>query len=213
LESKHKLSRIKQSNSKISFPITFIDQVLDTLIGNKYFSFLDGFSGYNHIQHALEDQDNTSFACPWGMYSYRVLPFGLFNAPAAFHRSVLGIFSNLIHDFVEVYMDDFFIYGNNFEAMEKLEKLLVRCKEDNVSLSNEKWIMMFNEWNFLGNHISGVGIKVDSSKVEVISKIMSKRCSKSCQRKTYFATMGVIIHHELVGVNLLNAYPKVKEKI
>ena len=48
----------------------FIDQVLDTLVGKKYFSFLDGFSGHNQIQVAPKDQDKTTFTCPWGTYAY-----------------------------------------------------------------------------------------------------------------------------------------------
>ena len=76
---------------------------------------MDGFSGYNQIQVAPEDQDKTTFTCPWETYAYSVLPFGLCNAPATFKRVVLGFFSDLIHDCVEVYMDDFIVYGNTFE--------------------------------------------------------------------------------------------------
>ena len=124
---------MNKATIKDHFPLPFIDQVLDTLAGKKYFSFLDGFSGYNKIQVALEDQDKTRFTCPWGTYAYRVIPFGLCNAPATFQRAVLGIFSDLIHDCVEVYMDDFTVYGNTFEeALENLEKVLKRCKEANV---------------------------------------------------------------------------------
>lgn len=107
------------------FPLPFIDQVLDTLAGKKYFSFLDGFSGYNQIQVAPKDQDKTTFTCPWGTYAYWVLPFGLFDAPTTFQRAVLGIFPDLIHDCVEVYMDNLTVYGNTFEeALEKLENFL-----------------------------------------------------------------------------------------
>ena len=75
--------------------------------GKQYFSFLDGYSGYNHILIAHEDQDKTTFMCPWGTYAYRVFPFGLCNAPSTFQCVVLGIFADLIHNCVEVYMDDF----------------------------------------------------------------------------------------------------------
>ena len=94
---------------------------------------MDGFSGYNQIQVAPEDQDKTTFTYPWGTFAYRVLPFRLCNTPATFQRVVLGIFSDLIHTYVEVYMDDFTVYGDSFEeALENLEKVLIRCKETNL---------------------------------------------------------------------------------
>eukprot|EP00253_Pinus_taeda_P025248 PITA_25248 len=164
---------------KDHFHFPFIDQVLDTLTGKKYFSFLDGFSGYHQIQVAPKDQDKTTFTCPWGTFAYRVLPFGLCNAPATFQRVVLGIFSDLINDCVEVYMDDFTIYGDSFKkALENLEKVLIRCKETNLSLCHEKCFMMFTEGIVLGHHVSGDGIKVDRSKVEVISKFPIPNCQK-----------------------------------
>jgi hypothetical protein len=130
---------LNKATLKDYFPLPFIDQVLDTLSGKKYFSFLDGYNRYNQILIAPEDQDKTTFTCPWGTYAYRVLPFGLCNAPATFQRAVLGIFSNLIHDCVEVYMDDFTVYGNTYqEALDNLEKVLIRCQEMNLSLSHEK---------------------------------------------------------------------------
>ena len=74
-------------------------------------------------------------------------------------------------------MDDFTIYGNTFEeALENLEKVLKRCKETNLSLSHEKCFMMFTESIVLGHHILGEGIKVDKSKVEVISKLSTPNC-------------------------------------
>jgi hypothetical protein len=104
------------------FPLPFIDQVLDSLAGKKYFSFLDGFSGYNQINIALEDQDKTTFTCPWGTYDYRVLPFGLCNAPTTFQREVLAIFVDLVHECVEVYMDDFSVHGDSFDKSLKIWK-------------------------------------------------------------------------------------------
>ncbi len=78
---------------------------------------------------APEDQDKTTFTCLWGTYAYSVLPFGLCNAPATFQRAVIGIFPDLIHDCVEVYMDEFTVHGNTFEeALENLEKVLKICK-------------------------------------------------------------------------------------
>lgn len=97
------------------FPLPFIDQVLDTLSGKQYFSFLDGYSGYNQIKMELEDQEKTTFTFPWGTIAYSVLPSSLCNAPATFQRVVLRICFDLTNDCVEIYMDDFTIYGNTFK--------------------------------------------------------------------------------------------------
>src|SRR3984885_7727116 len=152
--------QVNKATLKDYFPLPFINQVLDTLARKSSFSFLDGFSGYNQIRIALEDQEKTTFTCPWGTYSYNVLPFGLCNAPATFQRAVLAIFADLVHDCVEVYMDDFSVYGNSFDhALENLERVLKRCIESNLSLSNERVFMLLNEGIVLGYYISSQGIK------------------------------------------------------
>ena len=61
---------LNKATQKDHFHFPFIDQVLDTLAGKNFFSFLDGFSGYNQIQIALEDQDKTTFTFPWGTFAY-----------------------------------------------------------------------------------------------------------------------------------------------
>ena len=92
---------------------------------------------------AHEDQDKTTFTCPWGTYAYRVFPFVLCNALATFQHAFLGIFVDLIHDYVEVYMDDFTSYGNTFqEALDNIEKVLIQCQETNPVLSHEKCKML-----------------------------------------------------------------------
>ena len=102
--------------------------MLDTLSRKQYFSFLNGYSGYNQILITPEDEDKTTFTCPWGTYAYKIFPFVLCNAPTTFQRAVLGSFADLIHDYVEVYMDDFISYGNTFqEALHNLEKVPIRC--------------------------------------------------------------------------------------
>eukprot|EP00253_Pinus_taeda_P026011 PITA_26011 len=154
---------------KDHFPLPFIDQVLDTLAGKKYFSFPDGFSGYNQIQISLEDQDKTTFTCPWGTFAYRVLPFGLCNAPATFQREILGIFFDLINDSVEIYMDNFTPYGDSFRVgLENLEKVLARCIQACISLSTVKCHMMMEEGIILGHLLSDEGIRMDPAKIQVI---------------------------------------------
>jgi hypothetical protein len=102
---------LNRATKKYHFPLPFVDQVLDSLFGKEYFSFLDGYSGYNQIRIAPEDQDKTTFTSPWGTFAYSVLPFGLCNAPATFQRVVISIFADISHNTMEIYMDDFTTYG------------------------------------------------------------------------------------------------------
>jgi len=102
---------LNKATQKDHFSIAFIDQVLDTLAGKKLFYFLDNFSGYNQIQIAPEDQDKTTFTCPWDTFAYKVLPFGLCNAPTLFQREILSILSDLMNEGLELYMDDFNPFG------------------------------------------------------------------------------------------------------
>ena len=84
----------------------------------------------------------------------------------------MAIFSDLTNDCVEVYMDDFTVYGDDFQqALDNLKKVLVRCKETNLSLSHEKSRMMLTEGIILGHHISSTRIRVDPAKIDIISQI------------------------------------------
>ena len=139
------------------------------LAGKNYFSFMDGFSGYNQIRISPEDQENTTFTCPWGTFAYQVLPFGLCNSPATFQRVVLSIFVDLVHDTMEVFMDDFTSHGEKYaEALNNLDKVLTRCKEVNLCLNSEKCRMMVTQGVVLGHLISLNGIKVDPTNIQVI---------------------------------------------
>jgi hypothetical protein len=133
---------LNKATQKDNFPLPFIDQVLDTLARKKFFSFLDSFSSYNQIQITPKDQDKITFTCPWGTFAYKVLLFELCNTPATFQRAILSIF-NLISEGLEVYMDAFTPYGDNFDqALTNLEKVLERCITTRLCLSHERCHMM-----------------------------------------------------------------------
>ncbi|CAM8877014.1 unnamed protein product [Rhodiola kirilowii] len=101
---------------KDHFPLPFIDQMLDRLAGKPFFCLLDGFSGYNQIPIAPEDQEKTTFTCPFGTFAFRRMTFRLCNAPGAFQRVVTSIFSDMIGTIIEVFMDDFTVHGDTFDA-------------------------------------------------------------------------------------------------
>ena len=89
--------------------------MLERLTGHAYYYFLDGYSSYNQIPIALEDQEKTTFTCTFGTFVYRRMPFGLCNAPATFQRCMMKTLSKMVEGFIEVFVDDFLIFGNSFE--------------------------------------------------------------------------------------------------
>ncbi|GJR86351.1 reverse transcriptase domain-containing protein [Tanacetum coccineum] len=93
--------KLNEATAKDHFPLPFMDKMLERLAGNKYFCFLDGFSGYFQIPIDHMDQEKTTFTCPFGTYAYRRMPFGLCNAPTTFQRCMLAIFHDMIEESVE----------------------------------------------------------------------------------------------------------------
>ncbi|GJZ93779.1 reverse transcriptase domain-containing protein [Tanacetum coccineum] len=93
--------------------------MLKRLAGHEYYCFLDGFSGYFQILIASEDQEKTTFTCPYGTFAYKRMPFGLCNAPTTFQRCLTAIFHELIKDSMEVFMDDFSVFEFDIEIRDK----------------------------------------------------------------------------------------------
>nr|GEZ15257.1 reverse transcriptase domain-containing protein [Tanacetum cinerariifolium] len=129
----------------------------------------------------VENEDNeliltrlekTTFTCPYGMFAYRRMPFGLCNAPDTFQRCMMAIFHDMIEKTMEVFMDDFYVFGNSFQScLSYLERMLKRCEDTNLCLNWEKSHFMVKEGIVLGHKISKQGIEVDKAKVDVITKL------------------------------------------
>ncbi|XP_045797211.1 uncharacterized protein LOC123891391 [Trifolium pratense] len=169
--------RLNQATRKDHFPLPFIDQMLERLAGKSHYCFLDGFSGYFQIHIAPEDQEKTTFTCPFGTFAYRRMPFGLCNAPGTFQRCMISIFSDFIENCMEVFMDDFTVYGASFDAcLTSLNLVLSRCIETNLVLNFEKCHFMVQQGIVLGHIISEKGISVDPAKIDVISTLPYPSC-------------------------------------
>ena len=164
--------KLNKATRKDHFPLPFLDQMLDRLAGHEYYCFLDGYSGYNQISIAPEDQEKTTFTCPYGTFAFRRMPFGLCNAPGTFQRCMMAIFSDMVERTIEIFMDDFSVMGNSFDnCLENLRTVLARCEETNLVLNWEKCHFMVQEGIVLGHRISARGIEVDRAKIEAIEKL------------------------------------------
>uniref|UniRef100_A0A2N9FCS6 RNA-directed DNA polymerase n=1 Tax=Fagus sylvatica TaxID=28930 RepID=A0A2N9FCS6_FAGSY len=171
--------KLNTATRKDHFPLPFIDQVLERVAGHSFYCFLDGYSGYYQIEIDLEDQDKTTFTCPFGTYAFRRMPFGLCNAPATFQRCMMSIFSDMVGEIMEVFMDDLSVFGNTFDdCLDNLGKVLARCEEKNLVLNWEKCHFMVSSGIVLGHIVSSKGIEVDKSKIELITKLPTPKTVK-----------------------------------
>ena len=163
--------RLNEVTRKDHFPLPFMDQLLERISSQPFYCFLDGYSGYFQIEIAAEDQEKTTFTCPFGTYAYKRMPFGLSNALATFQQCMLSIFSDLVERIMEVYMDDITVYDGSFEeCLMNLEIVLHRCIEKHMVLNWEKCHFMVIQGIVLGHIFSKKGIKVDKAKIYLISK-------------------------------------------
>nr|GEW52754.1 reverse transcriptase domain-containing protein [Tanacetum cinerariifolium] len=145
--------KLNEATRKDHFPLPFMDQMLERLEGNQYYCFLDGFSGYFQIPINPKDQEKTTFTCPYG-------------------TCMMAIFHDMNEKTMEVFMDDFSVFGNFFQScLSHLERMLKRCEDTNLCLNWEKSHFMVKEGIVLGHKISKEGIEVDKAKVDVITKL------------------------------------------
>nr|GEZ69724.1 reverse transcriptase domain-containing protein [Tanacetum cinerariifolium] len=164
--------KLNEATRKDHFPLPFMDQMLERLAGNEYYCFLNGFSGYFQIPIDPRDQEKTTFTCPYGTFSYRRMPFDLCNAPGTFQWCMLGIFHDMVEKTMEVFMDDFSVFGNYFEnCLSRLDKMLQRCEDTKLCLNWEKSHFMVKEGIVLDHKISKNGIEVDKALSDVIAKL------------------------------------------
>nr|GEX63660.1 reverse transcriptase domain-containing protein [Tanacetum cinerariifolium] len=164
--------KLNDPTRKDHFPLPFMDQMLERLAGNEFYCFLDGFSWYFIIPIDPQDQKKITFTCPYGTFAYRRMPFGLCNAPGTFQRCMIAIFHDMIEKTMEVFMDDFLVFGDSFSScLSNLDNILKCCEDTNLVLNWEKCHFMCKEGIVLGHKILKSGIEVDREKVDVIAKL------------------------------------------
>jgi len=154
---------------KDSYPIPRIDDMLDRLSGNSWFSTLDLKSGYWQVKIRPEDKEKTAFSIGKGLWQFTVMPFGLCNAPATFERLMEKILNQLLFKICLVYLDDVIIYSDSFEGMlSRLEQVFARLRSANLKLNPKKCSFFKKEIRYLGHVVSREGIKTDPEKISAV---------------------------------------------
>jgi len=154
---------------KNKYPLPRIDDLLDRLNGAKIFSKIDLRSGYHQIRIAEEDIQKTAFRTRYGHFEFKVLPFGLTNAPATFQTMMNEIFRPYLDIFVIIYLDDILIYSKDSEEhLQHLKKVLQILRDNKLygKLSKCEFFKLAIE--FLGHVVTEQGIQVDPKKTKAI---------------------------------------------
>lgn len=120
------------------FPMPFTKSILKEVAKHKMYTMMDGYSRYNRIMIALEDQLKTIVIKKYEAFAYWVLSFKLMYATTTFQRGVMKICAKNLDKFMKVYLDDFIVFGTKKYHIEPLEKCLNKCREIGISLNPKK---------------------------------------------------------------------------
>ena len=161
--------KLNDATVKDSYPLPRIDDTLDALGGSQWFSTLDLKSGYWQVAMDPKDKEKTAFSIGGGLWHFRVMPFGLCNAPATFERLMDHVLAGLPWNVCLVYLDDIIVHGRTFsEQLENLQKVFACLKKANLKLSPEKCNLFRREVKYLGHIISCNGVATDPSKIDSV---------------------------------------------
>lgn len=162
--------KLNEITRKDSYPLPRIDDTIDSLTGHKWFSTLDLKSGYWQVEVHPEDREKTAFtAGDQGLWQFKVMPFGLCNAPATFERLMDSVLQGLSCEACLVYLDDIIIVGRSFqEHLENLRAVLTRLRQANLKLNPNKCNLFRTEVTYLGHVISREGVRTDPEKISAV---------------------------------------------
>ena len=142
-------------------PLPLLQDCIDELEGCRFFTTMDMASGYYQLEVAVEDREKTAFITKYGLFSFRRMPFALYNAPATFSRSVSLVLRGLSRRSVIAFLDDVVVLGRDFNShMVNLSDVLRRFEQYGMKLKPKKCQLHPNSVVFLGRLVSREGVQV-----------------------------------------------------
>ncbi|UYV63051.1 hypothetical protein LAZ67_2002979 [Cordylochernes scorpioides] len=168
--------RLNKITKKDVYPLPRVDDALDNLSVARYYSSMDLRTGYWQIEVDEHDREKTAFITPDGLYEFRVMPFGLCNAPATFERMMDTVLKGLKWNICLCYLDDMVVYGPSFEEHLKRLKVVLEClQQSGLNVNHEKCLFGSRQLKILGHVVNENGIHPDPEKVEAILKFPSPK--------------------------------------
>jgi hypothetical protein len=170
---------------KDPYPLSRIDQIVDSTSGCDLLSFLDAYSGFHQIQMSREDRKHTAFVTMDGLYCYVVMPYGLKNALPTFVRAMSKTFVDLIRDKVEVYVDDIVVKTKRGSTLvEDLTLVFDKLRATRTKLNPDKCVFGVSAGKLLGFLVSHRGIEANPEKIKAIEAMRPPTRIKDVQKLT-----------------------------
>jgi transposase InsO family protein len=162
--------QLNQNTVKDSYALPRIEEILDALGGNSYFTVLDMKSGYHQVEMDEQHKQRTAFTVgPLGFFEYNRMPFGLVNAPATYQRLMEECLGDLHTTICFIYLDDLIIFSKTYEEhLERLEMVFERLRQHNLKLSPKKCSFIKRRVKYVGHIVSENGVEADPDKIDKV---------------------------------------------
>ena len=166
-----------------------IDETIESLTGAQWFSTLDLASGYWKVSVSANDRAKTAFATRKGLFQWKVMPFGLANAPATFSRLMEMVLRGLNWERCLVYLDDIIVFGKSFdEALKNLALVFELLRQAGLRLKPSKCSLFQSSVKFLGHIVSSEGVSCDPDKISCVRDWETPRCLTEVRSFVGFAS-------------------------
>ncbi|XP_058189244.1 uncharacterized protein LOC131306832 [Rhododendron vialii] len=170
------------------FPLPKINQLVDATVGHARLSFLDAYRGYHQIAMDPDDMEKTAFITPYGIFCYRVMPFGLKNSCATFNRAIFKMMHAKIGHTLEAYVDDLVVKSQKeSNHLQELKEIFDILKLYKLRLNPEKCAFGISAGKFLGHLVTRRGIEADPNQIKAITDLRPPRTIKEVQQLTGMA--------------------------
>ncbi|XP_067667689.1 uncharacterized protein [Haliotis asinina] len=161
--------RLNDRTIKDAHPIPRIDDTLDALHGSQFYATMDIASGFWQVELDEEAKRKSAFCTRSGLFQWRVMPFGLCNAPSTFSRLMEQVLKGLHWEMLLVYLDDVIVFGKDFkQVLSRLRTVFDRFREAGLKLKPSKCHFFKRQVSYLGHTVSAEGVSTDPQKVDSV---------------------------------------------